>query len=93
MISGLIACDVYRIEPVDPYSDDYAKPSVATSRNRGQCPTHHRELARVRSEMTGLSTPARDARARSFPSQRNSTSHDDSAHGPAASVCCATAVT
>jgi flavodoxin len=23
IISGLIACDVHRIEPVDPYSDDY----------------------------------------------------------------------
>src|SRR5215204_3397176 len=23
MISGLIACDIYRIEPVDPYPDDY----------------------------------------------------------------------
>ena len=25
MIAQLIGCDVYRIEPVDPYSDDYAE--------------------------------------------------------------------
>jgi hypothetical protein len=38
MISGLIACDVYRIEPVDPYSDDYAETVSRNVQEQGPMP-------------------------------------------------------